>query len=388
MLLIYGCESNTVTNPDTSTLGKQWEFYLGHDSVLTHHYGLSITENNGVISGSSVMIDSTARNTGIVSGTISGYSITLNADFPNNNYDYSFFGTKSGNYITGKFFFTGAKDRLTDTSDVTLSLLDSAAFNYPGAIAPNPYVFRKVSSAVNPTAPPVILVHGMAATLNEWNAMIAGLDAGFKARHDIYVYQYDWQDSILNNGRILKDSVTARGLVNPIIVAHSMGGLVSRGYVASGGQITKLITLGTPHLGTELANMLYIIPAVDKPGPQDMKPTGNFVQSMLTNQFDLANRSKYYVIAGQMGGHYKSSFPWSWEWNEPYYKDIFYGVVCVGWRVLIAYGPNDGLVPVKSALFENGNAILPFPSSQLYIDHMHLVAPVEAPGIFSYINAL
>lgn len=387
-LMIYGCESNTVSNPYTPELGEHWELYIGEDSVLTHHYGLSIKANNGVITGTSVILDNNARHTGTVSGTITGYSVTLNADFANNSYDHSFWGIKSGKLITGKIAHTGVTDKLTDTIDVSLLPLDSAAFNFGGTPAPNPYIFNKVSSSSNPTAPPVIFVHGMAATYNEWNALISALDAGFKARHDIYVYQYNWQDSILKNGRILKDSVLARGLVNPIVVAHSMGGLVSRGYVASGGQLTKLVTLGTPHLGTELANMLYIIPAVDTPGPQDMKPAGNFIQIMLTNQNDVTNRSKYFAISGQMGGHYKSTFPWTWEWNEPYYKDIYYGVVCVGWRVLIAYGPNDGLVPVKSALFENGNVNLPFSTPQYYIDHMHLVTPNEAPSIFNYINAL
>ena len=387
-LFLYGCESNTVTNPYTAELDKHWEFHAGYDSVLTHHYGVSISVNNGIISGTSEIIDNKARHTGTVSGTISGHSVSLGADFANNNYDYSFSGIKSGRFITGKLYFNGISEGLSDSFNVSLLPLDSAAFNFGGTPAPNQYVFNKVSSASIRAAAPLIFVHGMAATLNEWNMMISYLDAGFRARHDIYVYQYDWQDSILKNGRILKDSVTARGLVNPIIIGHSMGGLVSRGYIASGGQITKLVTLGTPHLGTELANMLYIIPAVDKPGPQDMKPSGGYIQSMLTNQYDLANRSKYYSIAGQMGGHYKKTYPWTWEWNEPYYKDIYYGVVCVGWRILIAYGANDGLVPVKSALFENGNTNLPFSSPQLYLDHMHLVTPDVAPAIFSFINAL
>jgi len=47
------------------------------------------------------------------------------------------------------------------------------------------------------------------------------------------------------------------GQQNIIIVAHSMGGLVARAYLrdhAEQHHIARVITLGTPHHGTELAN--------------------------------------------------------------------------------------------------------------------------------------
>ena len=190
------------------------------------------------------------------------------------------------------------------------------------------------------------------------------------------------------NGRILRDSVTAKGLVNPILVAHSMGGLVSRAYVASGGQITKMVTLGTPHRGTFLASLLFIKPELNTPGPQDMQIYGHFVTSMLTNSLDLANRNKYYCIAGQMGGHFETTYPFKWVWNEPYYTDLLNGLLCTSWKILLPFGRNDGLVNLSSAFFDAGGVNLPFSAPVLYVDHMHLVAPKLAPEIFNYINAL
>ena len=42
-----------------------------------------------------------------------------------------------------------------------------------------------------------------------------------------------------------------------MIVAHSMGGLVARAYLRrhGGAQVARVITLGTPHHGTALANL-------------------------------------------------------------------------------------------------------------------------------------
>ena len=116
----------------------------------------------------------------------------------------------------------------------------------------NPYLFNTVFTTPDPTGPPVIFVHGMGGSIAEWEGILSNLTAEFKSRHNVYTYQYNWQDSLMINGRVLRDSVAAHGLADPILIAHSMGGLVSRAYVANGGQITKLVTLGTPHLGTAL----------------------------------------------------------------------------------------------------------------------------------------
>jgi len=393
-LLFSGCQTDSLGPGYSDDFGPYWDLpiddsgeSLVNDSSLTHHYGLEIIVSNGVVTGSVELIDSVSRNIGILNGTKNGNLIILNAVFTAIQYNFEFTGTKTDNIIAGKFIF---KNPLSDTLDVTLLSANKKVFDFGTAPPPNPYMLKTIFTTPNPTGPPVVFVHGMGATIAEWNSLLNSLDANFKSRHNVYCYQYNWQDSIMINGRILKDSIIAKGLVNPILIAHSMGGLVSRAYIANGGQITKLITLGTPHRGTELVKLLFVVPSLNTPGPQDMNTSGGFIQNMLINTLDLQNRNKYYCIAGEMGGHFQYlPLPVRWVWNETYYKDVMNGIVCTGWKLLKPFGPNDGLVNVTSALFYDGSGVnLPFPSSQLYIDHMHLVTPVQAPLIFNYIKNL
>ncbi|MFZ1461167.1 MAG: hypothetical protein WAU38_10275 [Ignavibacteria bacterium] len=389
LLIISGCSEDTVNEVNNSDFSPYWELPIGSGSTLTHHYGLNINVSNGVLTGSAEIIDTIAlRNAGTLTGTVNGNSVTINAAFNVNKYDFGFTGTKSDYMIAGKLFFKHPVGTTSDTLNVALLYSKTKVFDYGDSIPPNPYLFKTIFTTPTPTGPPVIFVHGMMATIAEWDSLFLALGSGFKSQHNVYAYQYNWQDSIMINGRILKDSVTAKGLINPIIVAHSMGGLVSRAYIANGGQITKLVTLGTPHLGTPLATILAVKPQLNTPGPQDMKDDGHFITSMKINPLDLANRNKYYCIAGEMGGHFETTYPFNWEWNEPYYFSVSNGVVCTGWKLLKPYGENDGLVPVWSAFFTAGGVNLVFTAPQLYIDHMHLPAPQEAPEIFNYINGL
>ncbi len=387
-VIVWGCKNDTVT----SVIGPAEQYYelpIGSDSAISHYYRISFTERNGIVTGTSEIIDTNQRHTGSLTGTVNGTSYSLIADFSNDAYDFGFAGTKAQGNIDGQFHFIHRSPSPADT--FSAALLHSAAkeFYFDTTQPVNEYIFRPVFITPNPTGPPVVFVHGMTGTLAEWDSLLAKLDAGFKSRHNVYSYQYNWQDSIMINGRILKDSVTSKGLVDPIVIAHSMGGLVSRAYVASGGTVTKLITLGTPHKGTPLANILRFFSQsnLDTPGPKDMKIGGQFITSMLINPLDLANRNKYYCFAGQMGGHFESTSPY-WVWNESYYKDVKNGIVCYMWPLLLPYGKNDGLVNTWSAFFEGGGVNLPYPTPQYYVDHMHLVGPAVAPVIFNYINGL
>lgn len=386
--LISGCSDNSVPVSNNTYFSPYWEMHVGNDSVITHHYGFVLAVTDGQITGTAEIIDTVARNSGTVAGTIINNAITATVNFDTDAYDFKFEGTKSDLIISGKLIFTSVqepgKDAGKDTLDVNLVNTFNQALNFGEPAPPNPYLFNPVFITPTPTGPPVIFVHGMGGSIAEWQGILSILTDDFKSRHNVYTYQYNWQDSLLINGRVLRDSVKANGLVDPILIAHSMGGLVSRAYVANGGQITKMITFGTPHLGTALANILYLKPDLNTPGPKDMKPNGQFITEMQTNKYDVANRSKYYCIAGRMGGHFESN---KWVWNEPYYKDALNGIVCTGWQLLLPYGKNDGLVNETSALFESGGVNLPLPA-QLYIDHMHLVYPALAPDIMNYINGL
>ena len=386
--LLSGCSEDTVTPVNTTyvDIDPYWEMHIGSDSVVSHHYAFELAVTNGQITGTAELIDTNNRHNGTVTGTLINNAITATVDFGTDAYDFKFEGTKSDDIISGKLIFTAPIDAGTDTLDVNLVNTLNHALNFGDPAPINPYLFKPVYITPSPTGPPVIFVHGMGGSIIEWNEILATLSNEFKSRHNVYVYQYNWQDSLMINGRVLRDSVAANGLIDPILIAHSMGGLVSRAYVANGGQITKLVTFGTPHLGTALANILYLKPDLNTPGPKDMKPAGQFITSMQTNTLDVANRSKYYCIAGRMGGHFDSTHH-QWIWNEPYYKDALNGIVCTGWMLLLPFGQNDGLVSESSALFYGGGVNLPL-QTQLYVDHMHLVYPLLDPEGISYIEGL
>jgi len=71
---------------------------------------------------------------------------------------------------------------------------------------------------------------------------------GYKVRR----FGYDWRLSNTINAERLRDFINASGQSSVSVVAHSMGGLVAASYVEKYGaaKIKKLITLGTPYLGT------------------------------------------------------------------------------------------------------------------------------------------
>lgn len=71
---------------------------------------------------------------------------------------------------------------------------------------------------------------------------IAGFDAEF--------YPYDWRKSIKDIGAGFRDALDKAGGKKVSIVAHSMGGLVSRSAIGQGAEYKRLIMLGTPNSGS------------------------------------------------------------------------------------------------------------------------------------------
>jgi pimeloyl-ACP methyl ester carboxylesterase len=75
---------------------------------------------------------------------------------------------------------------------------------------------------------------------------------GYREEHDLFVFDYDWRRSVFHNAERLAAFVREK-VPDPSqrvdILAHSMGGLVSRVYATElGGErrIGKLISAGTP----------------------------------------------------------------------------------------------------------------------------------------------
>lgn len=88
---------------------------------------------------------------------------------------------------------------------------------------------------------------------------------GYEKGRNFFVYPYDWRKDIRETKESLDNLIeTAKqqsGIQKVNIVAHSMGGLVARNYIADtekAQKVNKLINLGVPHLGAVKALKAYI----------------------------------------------------------------------------------------------------------------------------------
>ncbi len=106
-------------------------------------------------------------------------------------------------------------------------------------------------------APPVLLLHGYICNSGYWHSMSralaqAGISHSAIDLEPIMASIDDYAPAIHQAVQDLRrDSKAAR----VVIVAHSMGGLAARAYLRRYGcsDIAKIITLGTPHHGTAVA---------------------------------------------------------------------------------------------------------------------------------------
>ena len=107
--------------------------------------------------------------------------------------------------------------------------------------------------------PPILLVHGLACNRGNWFWFKRQLrDRGYR------VYTMDCTppvSRISHYGTQVHDAVEeilgATGAAQLVLIGHSQGGLSIRAYLHLYGdaKVAKVITLGTPHLGTFLAHL-------------------------------------------------------------------------------------------------------------------------------------
>jgi alpha-tubulin suppressor-like RCC1 family protein/pimeloyl-ACP methyl ester carboxylesterase len=96
--------------------------------------------------------------------------------------------------------------------------------------------------------------------------------------------------------KIQLDNLTKQGIGNIVLIGHSMGGLVSRAYIENTtpyfytGNVSKLITLGSPHTGTT-GGILFCRPGIDDAACQfATNKIDNFNQSYSTRASNVAYR--------------------------------------------------------------------------------------------------
>jgi pimeloyl-ACP methyl ester carboxylesterase len=133
------------------------------------------------------------------------------------------------------------------------------------------------------TKSPVVIIPGMGASV-DYEALLSGndgtnwhvpeyvnaydnlinslTDQGYEIDKDLHVFAYDWRKPILDNADKLSAYLLSLGIDSENkaqFVSHSMGGLVARSYLEKygNGNISKLITVGTPRQGSTDAYPLW-----------------------------------------------------------------------------------------------------------------------------------
>lgn len=157
--------------------------------------------------------------------------------------------------------------------------------------------------------PPVVFVHGWGANFEDTFKASYQPDIPTQLEHagyhteaanlyTTYAYTPKLQDNIPRLVEAIDRAKIATGQPKVIIIAHSMGGLVSRAYIESAGfrhDVSTLYTLGTLHKGTPLAVFSFLNGLAKGPAIAQMTPEG-----MLS--FNLAYHKpadvEYHVIGG------------------------------------------------------------------------------------------
>ena len=112
---------------------------------------------------------------------------------------------------------------------------------------------------LRPCSRPLLLVHGYACSRGVWWRLRRDLEAAGHTVASVSLYPpYTSIGKLVPqlNQRV-EEVCRATGADQVVLIAHSMGGLVCRSYLArhGGGRVERLITIASPHAGTELARI-------------------------------------------------------------------------------------------------------------------------------------
>ncbi|AQS40393.1 Alpha/beta hydrolase of unknown function (DUF915) [Shewanella psychrophila] len=137
---------------------------------------------------------------------------------------------------------------------------------------------------------PVILVHGMAGTARDFEPLIAGIN---QEKYQIWVFNYPSGLPLL---------MVAKGLDNLVnilkakyqfeqahLVAHSMGGLVSKAYLnictkaGSCNEIISFTSISSPFGGVSSAQSGVDYAPVVMPSWRDLAPSSEFMEDLFTS---------------------------------------------------------------------------------------------------------
>lgn len=371
--LLAGCG---ISENELKDVAGDWVGNLGIDGSgnkieisASNHYDLWIDQNTNSLTASLTFppepefdIDSPIA----LSGTIYGNEVKLN-----------------GSYNDSEVSVDGIVDE-EDSLQIAVKGIGSEIYHIllfkkdpaPSTALLNDYKLEK-RLGTSGKGRSVILVHGMNDNADSWNEMLDYFDnKGIDKTNNVWVFQYIWELPIADNGAEMKSMIDKKQsdgdiTEDPIIIAHSMGGLVARSYISKYGDFHRLVTLGTPHLGSGLADLAYIFDWANVTGVTDLAPGSHFLNALNSNSHEQSQRSKYTLLNGKVGTYWvcdwhlgDTCMAGHYEWHGDYPSNIKLGHAALS-------QPNDGMVPQSSARFYGDNDVHHVDSFE-WIDHISL----------------
>ncbi|WP_046227902.1 esterase/lipase family protein [Paenibacillus dauci] len=249
----------------------------------------------------------------------------------------------------------------TLATGLALSAFPSQAFMAPAtpAVAASPGAWAAGQTPANGSAdkPVILFVHGLTSQAKVWyenNDMYEyaynnGYQTAFINMYDISGTPEDmWKDGELLAAKIKEISQYFGKKI--VIVAHSKGGVDTESALVRYNAypyVNRVITLSTPHHGSQLADLAYSswagwladLVGSQSPGTNSLQTSNmTYFRSEMAKDPDV-NKVPFYTLSGnKWSGSGKSSYTF-------------------GGAYLALFGSNDGVVTTESALRPNSTLI-------------------------------
>ncbi|MGM0843867.1 MAG: esterase/lipase family protein [Bacillota bacterium] len=197
----------------------------------------------------------------------------------------------------------------------------------------------------DPNKPVLVFIHGINSSSKTWwesnNMYQTALNNGYQTAFiDVHPNKNMWDNGTIINNRI-RDIYNYFGQKKLVIVAHSKGGIDAQNALVHYGAypyVSNLITLSTPHHGSQLADLAYsgwagwLAGILGSKNDATYSLQTGYMRNYRSQIDSHINRSKnpIYTLAGTKWGSFGSSLYW-------------------GGLYLRSYGSNDGAVTVANS---------------------------------------
>ncbi len=183
--------------------------------------------------------------------------------------------------------FTGFFDRFVTT--VFQFFLEYCSYGIALTLLAADYIYHyiiiyfkpeKASMPVSEENPPILLIHGY--MMRGWTLMYLKKRLQKDGWNNVYTWSYipPFKKIPYYAGQLeskVSDILKETSQAKIILICHSMGGLLARYYIShlkGKSYVEKLITIGTPHKGTQLWSFTY------SPCGTDLRPGSNFLKKL------------------------------------------------------------------------------------------------------------